>query len=104
MIENILSAVPSEEIEALTCNLIGIEGHEDSEDREKPVAIFIRDYLDAQGVRAELVPVLDGRSNVMARVAGSGDGPVLLLNGVNVLAIEVHRAALADTGQPAPSF
>jgi acetylornithine deacetylase/succinyl-diaminopimelate desuccinylase len=81
MIENILDAVTPEEIDALTCRLVSIEGHEETEEREIPVAACLKKYLDEQGVPAELVPIVDGRSNVMARVKGKGGGPVLLLNG-----------------------
>ncbi len=70
-----------EEIERILCGLIAIEGHEETADREKPVAAFMQDYFDGQGVKSELVPVVDGRPNVIARAEGAGDGPVLLLNG-----------------------
>ena len=80
-IESILGTVSPGEIESLTCDLIAIETHEAAAEREKPGAAYIKDYMERRGVPAELIPVVDGRPNVIARVSGSGGGPVLLLNG-----------------------
>ena len=81
MIDNILDTVAPEEIDALACALVSIEGHEETEEREIPVAARLKEYLDEHDVPVELVPIADGRPNVMARIEGTGGGPVLLLNG-----------------------
>ena len=49
--------------------------------RETPAALVVRDYLEANGVPCELVARDPDRANVIARVAGTGDGPSLALLG-----------------------
>ncbi|ARK32413.1 M20 family metallopeptidase [Halalkalibacter krulwichiae] len=71
---------PTEVID-LTCDLIQIESHQDHDGHEKDVTYFIKDYLEKEGIEVELQEVVDGRSNVIARVRGDGSGPTLLLNG-----------------------
>ena len=48
---------------------------------ETVCATLLRDYLRAAGVPAQLVGELPHRQNVVARLAGDGDGPTLLLLG-----------------------
>ena len=48
---------------------------------EQEVAGFVRDWLEENGVQAELVETAqEGRPNVIATVPGTGDGRTLLLN------------------------
>ena len=44
--------------------------------RELAAAQLIADYLEQHGVRSEVVPIGDGRANLLARVPG-GAGPKL---------------------------
>ena len=48
--------------------------------KEKPLAEWIRDFLDDLGVNAELQEVAPDRANVIAKI-GEGKGPGLLLSG-----------------------
>ena len=48
---------------------------------ETACATLLRDYLRAAGVPTQLVGELPHRQNVVARLAGDGDGPTLLLLG-----------------------
>src|SRR5438046_9828632 len=46
---------------------------------ETAAAELLRDYLQANGVACELYARTPARSNLVARIRGSGDGPSLLL-------------------------
>jgi acetylornithine deacetylase/succinyl-diaminopimelate desuccinylase-like protein len=46
---------------------------------ETPAAELLRDYLEANGVRCELLARVPERANLVARIPGRGDGPTLLL-------------------------
>jgi acetylornithine deacetylase/succinyl-diaminopimelate desuccinylase-like protein len=46
---------------------------------ETPAAELLRDYLEASGVRCELHAKVPERANLVARIAGAGDGPRLAL-------------------------
>jgi acetylornithine deacetylase/succinyl-diaminopimelate desuccinylase family protein len=48
---------------------------------EGPVAALVLDRLRALGLDGRIVESAPGRANVVARLAGSGRGPTLLLNG-----------------------
>jgi acetylornithine deacetylase/succinyl-diaminopimelate desuccinylase-like protein len=47
---------------------------------EQSIANFIAEWLSATPAEVEIVPVAPGRPNVVARLRGRGDGPVLCLN------------------------
>jgi acetylornithine deacetylase/succinyl-diaminopimelate desuccinylase-like protein len=49
--------------------------------REPPAAELLRDYLEGNGVRRELVARDPQRANLVARVPGTGSGPSLMLLG-----------------------
>ncbi len=65
---------------ALTQELIRIESHSDAPGREAQIGRFLVDWFNHREVEAELQPVVDDRSNVIARLPGS-DGPSLMLCG-----------------------
>ncbi|MBA4388974.1 MAG: hypothetical protein C0404_13415 [Verrucomicrobia bacterium] len=73
--------VAEHEVEQLLFDLVAIESHSDVKGEESTLASHIRKLFRQEGIRADLVPVLDGRSNVVATLPGAGKGPVLLLNG-----------------------
>jgi acetylornithine deacetylase/succinyl-diaminopimelate desuccinylase-like protein len=62
----------------LTRTLVDIPSPTGSEDA---CAAFLRDWFRARGVPAESQALEPGRANVVARLAGSGQGPSLLLAG-----------------------
>ena len=65
----------------LTRQLIAIESHEEAPGQEKAVVEYAAGRLNGEGIPVELVPVVDGRCNLIARLAGSEGSPVLVLNG-----------------------
>lgn len=81
LIERITRTIQAEEIETLLGQLIAIESHDDVPDKEWPVASFIREWFEKQGIHCELQTTAENRPNVIARISGSGNGRSLMLNG-----------------------
>ncbi len=76
--------VPSSEVVRLARDLMAIESHSGAPRREAAVGEFLVDWFHTRGIDADLVPALDGRPNVVARVVLAGGrvpGPTLVLNG-----------------------
>jgi acetylornithine deacetylase/succinyl-diaminopimelate desuccinylase-like protein len=48
---------------------------------ETPAALLLKDYLESAGVECELVAKVPERANLVARIAGTGQGPSLALLG-----------------------
>lgn len=65
----------------LLAKLVSFPSHEGIEGQETEVAEYISDFLNREGIEAELVPVADGRCNVIARMKGTGEGKSLLFTG-----------------------
>lgn len=61
---------------------------------EAELARFVRDWLASAGCAAELVEVLPGRPNVIARLAGARPGPTLMWN--------AHLDTVGVNGMAAP--
>lgn len=62
-------------------DLIRIPSYPGLPRQETAVAEYIRDFFATRGIEAELVPVLEGRCNVVVRLRGTGGGKTLMLNG-----------------------
>ncbi len=69
-----------QEMENLLCDLIRIEGHQDTLDQEKKVVDFLFEYLIKHGISAMKTRVTGKRCNLIARINGNGKGPTLLFN------------------------
>ena len=67
-----------DELVAMTCDLVNIRS---ATGEEGPIAEYLLGRLRELGLGAELQEVEPGRNNVIARWAGSSDGPSLLFNG-----------------------
>jgi acetylornithine deacetylase/succinyl-diaminopimelate desuccinylase len=80
-LHRLLASLDPDEMMRITCGLLAIESHRNAPGHETPVAIHIRDLLQAEGIEAELREVRDGRCNVIARLPGTGNGPSLMFNG-----------------------
>src|SRR5665648_1302246 len=61
--------------------LVSSPSHVGIENQETGVAIHIHDFFTKEGIAAELIPVCDGRCNVIAKLKGKGTGKTLLLTG-----------------------
>ena len=69
-----------ETIDLLT-KLVSFPSHEGIENQETEVAKYIYDFFIREGIGVELIPVEDGRCNVIATLKGTGGGKTLLLTG-----------------------
>lgn len=65
----------------LLAKLVSFPSHEGIENQETEVAKCIYGFFIREGIEAELVPVVDGRCNVIARLKGTGEGKSLLFTG-----------------------
>ncbi len=65
----------------LITKLVGFPSHEGIENQETETAKYIYDFFAREGIEAELIPVEDGRCNVIATLKGTGGGKTLLLTG-----------------------
>ncbi len=79
--ERVRKAVKGAEVEALVKSLVKIPSHSQVPTREKEVAQFLKEFLEAEGIDARLRQVEKDRPNVIAVVKGSGGGKSLMLNG-----------------------
>jgi acetylornithine deacetylase/succinyl-diaminopimelate desuccinylase len=75
------SALDEGEIVGLVSDLVRIPSHKACKDRERKVAEFIFRFFGENGIDAELIPIIDERPNVIARIRGTGGGLTLMLNG-----------------------
>ncbi len=69
------------DVAAIASRLVRIPSYSFQENQEKKVAVEVHRLLQDAGVDSQLVEVLPGRPNVVARIPGKGDGPSLLLTG-----------------------
>lgn len=86
MDENILlkkleEAVPVNELVELVRKMISVPSHWDVQTMEEEIVRELADYFNDVGLSFELQPVDERRSNIIARVQGTGGGRSLALNG-----------------------
>jgi len=65
----------------LLAKLVSFPSHEGIENQETETAKYIYDFFISEGIEAKLIPVEDGRCNVIARLKGTGKGKALLFTG-----------------------
>lgn len=65
----------------LITKLVSFPSHEGIENQETETAKYIYDFFSREGIEVELVPVVDGRCNVIATLRGTGGGKSLLFTG-----------------------
>jgi len=80
-LEKVKRSVRKAELEKLVRNLVSIPSHSHAPTGEKEVAVFIRDFLEDEGIEARLRNVERDRPNVLARLDGHAEGKSLMLNG-----------------------
>ena len=76
-----LGQIKEKELVELCQNLIKIPSHKDTFSREKEIALFLKDFMEREGIEVVLQEAAEGRSNVIGRLRGTGKGPNLLFNG-----------------------
>ncbi|HML37703.1 MAG TPA: M20 family metallopeptidase [Bacillota bacterium] len=70
-----------QETVGLLAELVSFPSHEGVENQETETAGYIHDFFLGEGIEAELIPVQDGRCNVVAKLKGTGGGKSLLFTG-----------------------
>ena len=70
-----------EETVDLLKKLVSFPSHEGIPNQETETAAYIYEFFKKEGIEAELIPVIDGRYNVIAKLKGSGGGKSLLFTG-----------------------
>jgi len=81
LIGKIREAISEEETINVIKKLVSIPSYPGVENQESNVAEYISNFFIYEGIKAEIVPVVDGRNNVIARLKGKGNGKTLLLTG-----------------------
>lgn len=79
--EMIADHFTEQEIIDLITKLVGFPSHEGIENQETETAKYIYDFFIEEEIEAELIPVVDGRCNVVATLKGTGGGKTLLFTG-----------------------
>jgi acetylornithine deacetylase/succinyl-diaminopimelate desuccinylase len=69
------------EIISLIADLVKIPSYPGIPGQETGVAERIHRFFRGEGIDSEVIPVVDGRCNVIARLPGTGGGSSLLLTG-----------------------
>lgn len=80
-LERLRERIDEEGLVDLVSELVRRPSHPGIERQETAVAECICRYFEREGIESELVPVVDGRCNVIARLSGKNKGPTLLLTG-----------------------
>jgi len=65
----------------LLAKLVSSPSHDGIVNQETEVAKSIYDFFTKEGIEAELIPVINGRCNVIAKLKGTGNGKSLLFTG-----------------------
>lgn len=81
LLELIKSNVSEDEIVDLIGELVKRPSHEGIVNNETEVAKYIEGIFKREGIKSELVHVIDGRHNLIAKVKGEGEGETILLTG-----------------------
>ncbi|MCM3712997.1 M20 family metallopeptidase [Alkalihalobacillus oceani] len=79
--QKVVDSVNSKEVLEIVKKLISIPSHTDLEGREVDVANYLHEFFQSEGIDCYLQEVVDGRSNVIATLKGSGEGPSMMYNG-----------------------
>ena len=79
--DKVRRAVKKPELEKLVKDLVRIPSHSGVPTREKEAAVFLKGFLESEGVDVRLRNAEKDRPNVIAVVKGRGEGKDLMLNG-----------------------
>ena len=81
MIEKLRKNIDEGELIQIIKDMVSIPSCSGIEGQETDVAKYIHEFFQKEGIESEIIPVVNGRSNVVARLKGSGNGKTLLLTG-----------------------
>jgi len=75
------SFIEDKEIIAIAQKLVSIEGHKEYALKESEVALWIKDYLEKEGIENSIDEVEKNRPNVYGQLMGENEGIELMLSG-----------------------
>ncbi|MGE5676910.1 MAG: M20 family metallopeptidase [Pseudomonadota bacterium] len=81
LLKKLMASFSEDELVKMISRLVAMPSHPGVKNQETGVAELICDILQKEGIYTETIPVIDGRSNVVARLMGTGNGRTLLLTG-----------------------
>lgn len=81
ILNKIKSSINEEEVLEIIRKLVNIPSHPGIENQETGVAKYIKLILREEGIAADVIPISEGRCNIVARIIGTGEGKNLLLAG-----------------------
>lgn len=80
-LEKIKSSISESEVVEIIKKLVEIPSYPGIENQETKVAQCIKGIFEKEGISANVIPVTEGRCNVIAKLKGTGNGKSLLLTG-----------------------
>ncbi len=81
VVEQIKQEISLDSIIGIISDMVAIPSYPGIEKQETGVAEYIHEFFKKEGIDSEIIPVADGRSNVIARIKGTGGGKTLMLTG-----------------------
>ncbi len=81
LLKKLENQISTDELVELLRKMISIPSHWDVPNREVDIVYFLSDFLKKEGIEYELQKVDKIRSNIIARLNGTGEGKSLALNG-----------------------
>lgn len=81
ILSSLKSSIKEEEVVEIIRRLVEIPSYPGVKNQETDVANCIKDIFHKEGISAQVVPVSEGRCNIIARLEGRGGGKTLLLTG-----------------------
>jgi acetylornithine deacetylase/succinyl-diaminopimelate desuccinylase family protein len=79
--EKLSAVISEEELKDKIMDIVRIPTYLGVPGQETPAAEYVKSICDAEGIECTVQEVEDGRSNVYARLKGTGGGKTLLFNG-----------------------
>lgn len=81
LLNQIQSFISQDEVIQIIKKLVEIPSYPGIKNQETEVAVKIKEIFDEEGIFSEVIHVEEGRSNVIAKIKGKGNGRSLLLTG-----------------------
>lgn len=81
MIRHLKDSIAKVDAVKIASDLVKIPSFSFMENQEREVAYYIYDLFQREGIESEIVEVMPGRCNVIARLPGRGNGSSLMLSG-----------------------
>lgn len=81
MLKELKNVVKEDEIVSILKKMISIPTYHGIKNQETDLANYIHKILTKEGIESKVKNIVDGRSNIIAKIRGNGKGKNLLLNG-----------------------